>query len=183
MNKLDLYRNCAKIVREAVSPEQALSRYVPGLVIRKDFAKCVFHNEDTPSLHIGPSFAHCFGCGFTGDTTAIVMRLFKVNMHDALVKLNEDFQLNMPITDRPTLRQRSQIYERAQLIEKKQEQSASAEELERLERRLDLEQELYLMQDLAEEFRHYDPDEPFHPIFVFATKEIELIQYKLDCEG
>jgi len=182
MNKLDLYRNCAKVVQEHVSPEQALTRYVPGLDVRKDFVRCVFHHEDTASLHLGDRIAHCFGCGFSGDAIAIVMRLFSLNTHDALAKINEDFRLGMPITDRPSLRTRAQITQRADLIEKRRELSHD-EEMERFEHKLDLEQQLYALQDIAEEFRPYDPEKPIHPLFAYAIAQIEVLNYRIDSEG
>lgn len=182
MSKLDLIRTLAPRIREQVSPDQALTRYVPGYRAHNGFALCIAHQEDTPSMRIGPQIAHCFGCGFHGDSTELVKRLFHLDTLQAMSKLNEDFALGLPIGRKLTLRESMEIKERsAQIVKARHE--LKAQQMEAFERRISWERELQVLEDLRDEFRPTDPDEPFHPIFVYVTPKIEYLKYLLNSEA
>lgn len=50
------------------------------------FAKCVWHNEATPSMHIikKSNKAHCFGCGKSGSVIDVIMAINNVDVKEAL---------------------------------------------------------------------------------------------------
>lgn len=182
MSNLDLIRTLAPRIRESVSPEQALTMYVPGFRARDKFALCIAHQEDTPSMRIGPQIAHCFGCGFHGDSVEIVKRLFRLDTLQAMAKLNDDFALGLPIGRRLSLRESMEIKERsAQIVKARRE--LKEHQMAQFEQKLDWENELFFLEDLRDEFRPTDPDAPFHPIFVYATPRIEYLKYLLNCEA
>lgn len=54
---------------------------------------CPFHNEHTPSFHAYKkgNHAHCFGCGFHGDSIAVAMQLQKCTFQQALNYLVTNF--------------------------------------------------------------------------------------------
>lgn len=182
MSRLDLVRTLAPRIRESVSPEQALTMYVPGYRPRNGFALCIAHQEDTPSMRVGPNFVHCFGCGFHGDSVEIVKRLFRLNALQALTKMNDDFAIGLPLGRKLTLRESMEIKARADEITKAR-RTLKDEQFARFERKLDLEQELFFLEDLRDEFRPTDPDAQFHPIFVYVTPKIEYLKYLIECEG
>jgi DNA primase len=42
---------------------------------RRGFAKCPFHKDGTPSMHITKNLFYCFGCGEKGRTIKFLMKL------------------------------------------------------------------------------------------------------------
>lgn len=49
-----------------------------------DMTNCVAHQDRTPSMSIKNNRAHCFSCGFKGDTIDIYMKLHKVDFKTAV---------------------------------------------------------------------------------------------------
>lgn len=182
MSRLDLVRAYAPRIADAVSPEQALTMYVPGYRPRNKFALCIAHQEDTPSMRIGPKYVHCFGCGFFGDSIEIVKRLFDIGALAALTKLNNDFGIGLPLGRRPTLRESMEIKARADKIAKER-RDLKEERLARFERRIDLEKQLILLEDILNESRPTDRDAPFGSLFTYYTPKIEYLKYLIDCEA
>jgi hypothetical protein len=52
------------------------------------FAKCCFHDDNTPSLKIYEKGFYCFGCGAGGDLIKFVALYENISNYDACVKLN-----------------------------------------------------------------------------------------------
>lgn len=64
---------------------------------RNGFLRCPFHDEKTASLSIygeGKRW-RCFGCGRGGDVISFVMELYGIGFKQAVVRLDEDFGLNL----------------------------------------------------------------------------------------
>lgn len=181
MRKLDLIRAFAPRINEAVSPEQVLRRYVPGFTVRNGFAVCIAHKEDTASMRVGPRYAHCFGCGFHGDALEITKRLLHFDAFTALVTLNADFALDLPLGRAITLRESLEIKERSERLARDRAR-IKEDRLAQLERKLDLEQEFFFLEDLRKEFQPTEPDAPFHPIWRYGVRRSEQVRYLLKCE-
>lgn len=60
-------------------------------------AKCPFHSERTASFHVYDNNGHCYGCGWNGDLIKFEMDFYSLSFPDALKKLNDDFNLDLPI--------------------------------------------------------------------------------------
>lgn len=63
------------------------------------FACCPFHGEKTGSLKIYPGQRgwYCFGCHKGGDVIDFVGQYFGLDFQKAMLKLNDDFLLGLPI--------------------------------------------------------------------------------------
>ena len=85
--------NIFERVKDEIPPEQAAVMY--GLPVRKNKARCCFHEERTPSMVFRGKTFHCFGCGAHGSTIDLCMRLFRLSPRDAALKLAKDF--NIPV--------------------------------------------------------------------------------------
>ena len=85
--------NIFERVKDEIPPEQAAVMY--GLPVRKNKARCCFHEERTPSMVFRGKTFHCFGCGAHGSTIDLCMRLFGLSPRDAALKLAKDF--NIPV--------------------------------------------------------------------------------------
>ncbi len=105
-----------QFVKNRVSTRDAAERY--GITVnRSGFARCPFHDEDTPSLKLYPGAGgfHCFGCHKGGSVIDFTAQLFGLDPLGAVRKLNEDFQLGLPIDQRPTAKERAEAHRRKEL--------------------------------------------------------------------
>lgn len=81
---------------------------------------CPFHSERTPSCRLYKDHFYCFSCGAGGSIIDFVAKLFKLNPRAAVRKLNDDFNLQLPLERRPTadeIEQRRSVNEARQLFE------------------------------------------------------------------
>jgi len=89
-------------IKEALSIEQAVNRYLPGLTLRRRGRKlwgcCPFHSEKTPSFVIMPDSGQfkCFGCGMYGDSIDLVASALGLSLADAVKLLAEELGIASP---------------------------------------------------------------------------------------
>jgi len=76
----------------------------------RGFANCPFHNEKTASLKTHDNHYKCFGCGASGGVIDFVMEMFGINFHQAIIKLDCDFNLGIA-NKKPTMRERAEMAE------------------------------------------------------------------------
>ena len=92
----------AEIIKSVLSMRQVAARYGydPD---RTDCIKCPFHNDTHPSLRIysepGRGF-YCYSCGAGGSVIDFVMRLFRINYKQALLRIGSDFGFSDDPPDR-----------------------------------------------------------------------------------
>lgn len=77
---------------------------------------CPFHQEKSPSFTVNDEkeFYHCFGCGAHGDIIKFTMETEGLNYAEAVVKLANDFHLNIPFIEDKPQTEAEQIAERCQ---------------------------------------------------------------------
>lgn len=56
-------------------------------VNRAKFAQCIWHKDTKPSMYCKNNFAHCYSCGKSGDTIAIVMQKEGLTFRQAVMRL------------------------------------------------------------------------------------------------
>ena len=56
---------------------------------KRGFVLCPFHKEKTPSMWVKGNYAHCFGCGWSGDAIAVCMELEHLKFPEAVRKLTQ----------------------------------------------------------------------------------------------
>ncbi len=83
---------------------------------RANFIPCPFHPEKSASLKLFNNGTwHCFGCGKGGTVVDFVMELFNLSALGALCKLNEDFNLSLPVGKPPSKAQQKAAQERQKI--------------------------------------------------------------------
>lgn len=90
----------ASSIKSSVTMRDVAARY--GLIVnRMHKAVCPFHNDTKPSMHIydGKRGWYCFVCNEGGDVIDFVMRYFNLKYFEACGKLNDDFNLDLPIRE------------------------------------------------------------------------------------
>lgn len=148
---------------------------------RAGFIRCPFHTEKTPSLGAyknGTRF-HCFGCGAGGSVIDFVMQLYHLTYMQAVVKLNADFGLCLPIGGKPSLRQRREAAAREQERKRQAEKERIAAQIQQAYEdivwleysRLEYNRRVYAPKKLGEEL---------HPLFVEALQKMSYYEYLID---
>lgn len=147
---------------------------------RANRIRCVLHNGQDFNCGIKDHYIHCFVCGQSADVIKFVQVYFDLDFQSAIIKLNDDFRLGLPIgkkIDRRTqLEMNKAAFERKRKIEaenKRREQIESAcwaafNEWKRLD-------------DNKRNYAPKTPSEPLHPLFVEALKNIAGAEYNLSC--
>ena len=171
----------ANEIRNSLDTQEVFSNY--GLrPNRAGFVCCFSHNERTPSMKVykGSGGYHCFGCGAHGSIIDFVMQYFGLSFKEAIIKINEDFSLGLPIDEKLDRRKQLEINKAA--FERKRKIEAEKKRREQIEsdywaafdewKRLD---------DNKRNYAPKTPSEPFHPLFVDALKNIASAEYKLSC--
>ncbi len=108
-------------VRRLVSARIAAECYgfMPN---RAGYIRCPFHNERTASLKLFDDGGwHCFGCHAGGSSIDFVMRLFDLSQLDAIRKINEDFNLALPLDKPPSDAQKRVAQQRREMLEVQRE--------------------------------------------------------------
>lgn len=89
-------------VKQAVTLEAALQRYLPQLELRPSgvnlVGQCPFHTEKTGSfsVHTRKQIWKCFGCGLGGTVIDLVMATYNCDKVEAARTLAEDFGVWIP---------------------------------------------------------------------------------------
>lgn len=73
-----------------------------GLEVKQGYALCPFHRERTPSFKLYKHNFHCFGCGAHGDSINLAVEVLGISPFEALKALNQEFQLNINLCDKPS---------------------------------------------------------------------------------
>ena len=169
----------AELVRARVTMPEAIARYVPDAIPRKNRIPCPIHAGRGYNLGFTERVYHCFVCGSAGDVIGFTRHCFGLDFQDALEKRNRDFGLGLPAGRKPTLREVRDLGRRAeQLRRRRVEQDAARLEWEaRYWRLLDE----WIALDLAR--RVYAPkaaEEPIDARYAEALRRIDRAAYRFD---
>ena len=149
---------------------------------RGNFIFCPFHNEKTPSLKLydGNRGFYCFGCGEHGSVIDFVMRYFCLDFQSAIIKLNDDFRLGLPIGKK--IDRRTQLEMNKSAFERKRKIEAEKKHREQIENAYwSAFDEWKRLDDNKRNYAPKTPTEPLHPLFVEALKNIAGAEYNLSC--
>ena len=177
-----LYRkimNYAEEIKSRLTMPQLL-KYYGFKINRSKRIPCPLHNGEDANCGVKEHYIHCFVCGESADAIKFVMRYFGLDFKSAIIKLNEDFCLGLPIGQKIDRRKQLEIgriaFERKRKAEQQQKERqqiedaywAAFDEWKRLD-------------DNKRNYAPKTPSEPLHPLFVEALKNIAGAEYKLSC--
>lgn len=150
-------------------------------VDKKGFVKCPFHVEKTASLkaYNQDTKFHCFGCGKTGSVIDFVMELSNLSLKQAIVRINYDFGLNLPMDEHLTLREKQKIIKANK--DRKEKLKLKEEEKRKNEHKLNLLfNEWKRLDDNLHKYKPKEIGEELNPLFVEALQKITHQEYILD---
>lgn len=114
-------REAAEIIKQAI-PTRVLAESLGVHVDRQGEALCPFHADTNRSLHIYKDPRRgwaCFGCKKGGTVIDFAMQWYGIDFRQAVVRLDADFGLCLPIGRKPT----AQEQRRARLEREKRRQA------------------------------------------------------------
>ena len=147
---------------------------------RTNRIRCVLHNGQDFNCGVKDHYIHCFVCGQSADVIKFVQVYFGLDFQSAISKLNDDFNLGLPIGKKIDRRTQLEINKAAFERKRKAEQ--------RQKERQKIEDDYWSAFDewkrLDDNKRNYAPKTPtehLHPLFVDALKNISGAEYRLEC--
>lgn len=149
---------------------------------RKGFVCCPFHAEKTPSMKVyaGNRGYNCFGCGENGGIIDFVMKMFDLPLKDAINKLNNDFNVGLPIGEKLDRRKQLDISKRAFIVRKEREKKKQQEDEVKNAYYSALDEWIRLDNQRVKH-KPKKQDIPLHPLFVEAIIKLPHAEYKLEC--
>ncbi|MEY2702801.1 MAG: hypothetical protein RLY43_1439 [Bacteroidota bacterium] len=60
-------------------------------VNKNHFAKCIWHDDNKPSMYVKNNYAYCFSCGKSGDVIDIAMKIRGMNFIEAVKFLTSNY--------------------------------------------------------------------------------------------
>ncbi|WP_130861452.1 CHC2 zinc finger domain-containing protein [Bacilliculturomica massiliensis] len=108
----------AEEIVERVTIPQALSYYGYDLG-RHGRIPCPLHAGKDPNFSYNERVYHCWTCGAKGNVISLVMGLFGLKFPQAVVKMNCDFNLNLPV-GKSSMRQRADAQKRRKVFREEQ---------------------------------------------------------------
>ena len=171
--------NYANEIKSILTMPQVLDYY--GIERnRANRIRCVLHNGQDFNCGIKDHYIHCFVCGQSADVIKFVQVYFDLDFQSAIIKLNDDFRLGLPIGKK--IDRRTQLEMNKAAFERKRKIEAEKKRREQIEN--DYWTAFDEWKRLDDNKRNCAPkttSEPFHPLFVEALKNIDGAEYRLEC--
>lgn len=155
-------------------------KYYGFNVNRSKRIPCPLHNGDDANCGVKEHYIHCFVCGESADAIKFVMRYFGLDFKSAISKLNNDFCLGLPIGQRIDRRKQLEMERLAfQRRQKAKQEEAERQQIE--DAYWAAFEEWKRLDDNKRNYAPKTPEEPLHPLFVEALKNIAGASHNLSC--
>jgi len=165
------------LIYDMVSMHDVLNRY--HRTGKRGRVDCPIHNGKDNNFCYTDKVYHCWVCGAKGNVIDFVMTLFRLPYIDACRKLNEDFNLNIPIDGKINYEQRREMNIR--LANMRTERYNEIRQKEAEDKRYNALMDEYVRLDLIREgLAPKTPDEPINELYAEAMQKLPFIEYRLD---
>lgn len=161
-------------VKEMVSMRDAVTLYTDS-VPRFNRIPCPIHNGHDNNFSFTQKHYKCFVCGASGDVIKFVEELFGTDFKGALCKLNDDFNLGLPLDHKATLAENLRLQKRYnERLEEHRKQQAIRDAYDALYNSL---WDDWCLYDRA--LRELPPDSDG---YAYAARHIDEVAYRIDTE-
>lgn len=168
--KADL-ADIASTIHDAVTMDDVIHAYSPGLRTRNHRAPCPFHNGKDYNFSFTRNGYKCFVCGVSGDVISFVKDSLGLSTRlDAMKRINADLRLHLPIDGNVSAEMSADLAKRR--AEREKQERAEQEWLDKYHELLD---EWIRLDQIK---RTADPESAE---YADAVKRIDRISYQLDC--
>lgn len=100
--KSSSYIDYASVIKARVSVPSVIDRYMPDVKLLHNRIPCPIHNGTDRNLLLHKDHFYCFVCNEGGDVIRLVRHIFGCDFMTALKRLNDDFNVGLPIGNKPT---------------------------------------------------------------------------------
>lgn len=100
----------AGIIKSSVLMQDVAERYTGQRIVRNRI-RCPIHHGSDLNMRIYRSSYHCFVCHATGDVIQFVQSVLGLSFQDAMKRLNDDFNLHLPIGEKIPEHSKAQLAE------------------------------------------------------------------------
>lgn len=134
---------------------------------------CPIHDGHDYNFSYGSFGFKCFVCGESGDVITFVEKLFGCDFWTAISKLNDDFNVGLPLYKPATMAQNARLEERYQ--ERLRQREAEEERIKAREEQYNALWDEWCLYDRAMRFFPPESEE-----YAWAAKHINAAAYKID---
>lgn len=167
--------NIAGEIKDRLSLAEVVEAYT-GQTLKKGKMRCPFHDEKTASFTVFQNNTfYCFGCGASGDVFEFVKKYFGIGFAQAIIRLNLDFGLGLPVGGRVDMKTAIQRKRKLQ-----------AERAAKIAQKNEIEDEYWKWFDTVRELENtidiFRPcnDNEMTVIFTQALSWLDYAKYRLD---
>lgn len=151
-----------------------------GFDIKKCRMKCPLHNGEDYNCGIKQDYIHCFVCGESADVVSFVIKYYGLSFKEAIAKLNNDFNLGLPIGEKLDRRKRIDILKKT--FKARREREAKQNEHNRLKNARETALDEWVRLDKQKiKYKPKTQDEDLHPLFIEAIINLPHAEYCLEC--
>ena len=86
----------AGIIKSSIAMHDVVARYTGQQIVRGRI-KCPIHHGEDRNMRVYPKSYYCWVCHASGDVIQFVQSVLGLSFQDAMRRLNEDFNLHLPI--------------------------------------------------------------------------------------
>lgn len=141
---------------------------------------CPFHSGTDRNCGVKDSYIHCFVCGESADQINFVIKYFNLDFKEAITKINNDFNLCLPIGEK--LNRRKQIDMAKRSFKARQEREKKKQEENRLKNAREIALDEWIRLDKQKmKYKPKTQNEALHPLFVEAIMNLPHAEYRLEC--
>ena len=151
-----------------------------GFDIKKGRIPCPLHSGNDLNCGVKQDYIHCFVCGESADVISFVIKYYGLCFKEAITKLNNDFNLGLPIGEK--LDRRKQIDLARKSFKARQEREAKQNERNRLKNARETALDEWVRLDNQKtKYKPKSENEDLHPLFVEAIINLPHAEYRLEC--
>lgn len=167
------------LIFEEVSMIDVLNKYHHTGKHRR--SNCPIHNGKDNNFCYTEKVYHCWSCGASGNVASFVMDLFGLSFVDACIKINCDFNLNIPIYEKLTYRQKQKARIKLKNIRTKRELEKNKKQEEE-DNYDELINEYIKWDKIRTLYAPKTPKLPLNELYVTAMHKLPYIEYRMDIE-
>ena len=163
------WEEIAEAIHQAVTMDDVIALYVPGASPRQHRIPCPIHNGKDYNFSFTEKGFKCFVCGESGDVVKFVEKMLDISRTNAMRRINENLNLNLPIDRIATVTESHALDERIKVA-----------------REREYARQLYQQEydDLMDEWCKLDKikrtDDPNSDEYADAVRRMPYIEYRID---
>lgn len=151
-----------------------------GFDIRRGRMKCPLHNGEDYNCGVKENYIHCFVCGESADVISFMVKYYGLSFKEAITKLNNDFNLGLPIGKKLDRRKKLDIAKKS--FKARQEREKQQNEHNRLKNNRETALDEWVRLDKQKmKYKPKSQIDDLHPLFIEAIINLPYAEYRLEC--